>query len=700
MKKFFSPSSICVIGASRNPEKIGYIIFENLVNYFEGKVFGVNPSAQEILGQKIYRSVLEIKEKIDVAVICIPADLVPQALEECGKKGILYAIIISAGFSESGRSGTEREKKLLEIAQKFGIRILGPNCLGLINNLKNLNASFAPSQLPPKRKVAIFSQSGAMGAAILDFACGENFGFSYFVSLGNKADISEIDLLEAWEKDSEIDLAVGYLEDIKDGQKFLEVAKKFSLKKPLILLKGGMSKAGNRAAASHTAAMAQDIEVFKTACFESGVVLAKNLSDMFELAVAFSENPIPQSKGLAIITNAGGPAVLAADACESEGVELPHPGQKTIQVIYQNTLAASIKNPIDLRGDARPSDYRITLEAVLKDKNFSGVLLIISPQRMTEVNKIAEEISKVKKKAKKPIYVNFLGGKMVAEARKICRENQIPSFTYPERGVRAFRFQAERNAVVDFLKKERDEFREPHPNFEKVNQLLKVAFLGPSYPLISKILSLYNVPMAEVVLAKNENQAALALKKIKPPVVMKVCSKDILHKTDVGGVILGIKNKREARLAFRKIIENVKRNCPEASVEGVIVMEMASEGLELILGAKKDAVFGPVLMFGFGGIFVELIKDFSLALPPFSQEKIRQMILKTKASKIIYGYRGKNYNPEVLEKTLLGLARLIVEHPQIKSIEVNPAILMDKNNQILGLDAKLEFEKDNQQKLC
>lgn len=700
MKKLFSPRSICVIGVSRNPEKIGYIVFENLVKYFGGKVFGVNPNAQEILGQKIYSSILDIKEKIDVAVICVPADLVGQVLEECGKKGVLYAIIISAGFSESGRSGAEKEKNILEIARKYQIRILGPNCLGLINNFKNLNASFAPSAFPPKRKVAIFSQSGAMGAAILDFACGENFGFSYFLSLGNKADICEVDLLEAWENDPNVDVAVGYLEDIRNGEKFLKAVKSFSSKKPFILLKGGMSKKGYKAAASHTAAMAQDTEIFKTACFEGGVVLAKNLSDMFELAIAFAENPIPKSNRLAIITNAGGPAVLAADACEAEGVELPSPEPKTIKLIHQNTFAASIKNPIDLRGDARPSDYKISLQAVLKDKNFDGILLIISPQRMTEVDKIAQEISQIKKKAKKPIYVNFLGGKLVFQARKICRENQVPSFAYPERGVRAFRFQSERNKIVDFLKKEKNEFESLHPQFNKVAQLLKIARLSSTYPVLSKILSAYGVPMAEVVLARNEEEAVSAFKKIKPPAVMKICSPDIIHKTDVGGVILGIKNENEARLGFRKITENAKRNCPDAYIEGVIVMETASEGIELILGAKRDPVFGPVLMFGFGGIFVELIRDFSLALTPFNRDKIRKMILKTKASKIIYGYRGKNYNPKKLEDALLGLARLVVEYPQIKSVEVNPVILMD-NSKILGLDAKLELgEENNSKNIC
>lgn len=665
------------------------MIFDNLISSFGGKVFGVNPNAEIVLGEKIYRNILDIKSKIDLAIICVPQKIVPNVLEGCGKKGVKYAIVISSGFSETGPIGKSKEEEILEIAKKHKMRILGPNCLGLINNFKNLNASFAPSRMPPKYRVGIFSQSGAMGAAMLDFARGGGFGFSYFVSLGNKADISEIDLIESWADDENVNLAVGYLEDVKDGKKFIEVSRNFTSKKPLILLKGGMSDAGNRAASLHTAAMVQDKNVFEAACKEAGIILAKNLSDMFELAVSFAENPVPVSNRLAIVSNAGGPGVVAADSCVFEGVQLPSLSPKTIAEISKETSAVSVENPIDLRGDASDADFGLALKAVLADKNIDGALVIISPQRMTEVDEIAWQVVRAKENSKKPVYVNFLGGEVVASARDICRQNGVPSFTYPERAIRAFRFQSERKKIDP----KRKQSLKKHPRHRLVKSLLNFSGKKVSYPVLSKILSSYGIPMAEVALARNEEEAVKFSRKIPYPVAMKISSPDILHKTDVGGVVLGIKNDDEARHAYQKIIANVKKNKPQAKIDGVVVMEMASEGLELITGFKRDPIFGPVLMFGFGGIFVELIEDFSLVLAPFDRSKVRELINSTKASKIIKGYRGQGYDSRKIEDALLGLGRLAIEHPEIESLEINP-IIIEENGDTLGLDARIKLNSD------
>lgn len=691
MKELLNPKNIVVCGVSREPHKIGYIIFDNLLSSFGGKVFGVNPEAEVILGEKIYHTVHDIKAKIDLAVISVPEKIVPKVLESCGKKGIKIAIIISAGFSEVGNKGKEREEEVLNIAKKFNMRILGPNCLGVINNFTNLNATFATSKSPEKHRVGVFSQSGAMGAAMLDYANGKGFGFSYFVSLGNKSDISEVDLIESWTDDDNVSVGIGYIEDIKSGDEFIKAAKSFTAKKPLIILKGGMTKEGNKAAKLHTAAMAQDENVFKAAMEEAGVILAQNLADVFELAVAFSENPTPKGRNLVIISNAGGPSVLAADAACHEGVNLSKLSSVTTNTLVKKTNAASVENPIDLRGDATKNDFAEAIKLCQKDNNVDGILVIVTPQTMTEVEEIAWQIAAAKQHSKKPIYTNFIGGEIITKAREICFENGVPTFNYPERAVRAFRFQS------DFKNIKTREAREmaKHVKHKEVRSVINFSSVKMNYERISKILEMYGIPMADTFLCKSETDVKKSLNNIKLPVVMKISSPDILHKTDIGGVMLGIKSEREAIAAYNKIISNVKKNMPHASINGIIVMEMANEGLEVILGAKRDPIFGPVLMFGFGGIFVELISDFSLKIAPFDRQKVKELIKNTKASKIISGYRKtSNYNQKRLEDVVLAVGRLISEHKEIQSIEINPLVLEEERGGMLGLDAKIEINKD------
>lgn len=687
MKSLLNPKSIAVIGVSRDPEKIGYLIFDSLLSGYGGKVYGVNPSAESILGQTIYPTIFEIEADVEMAVIAVPAKIVPKVLESCGKKGVQVAIIITAGFSEAGSRGKEEEAELLRIAKKFGMRLLGPNCLGVINNFKNLNASFATASLPAKYRVGIFSQSGAMGAAMLDFANGTSFGFSYFVSLGNKIDISEIDLLESWTDDDSVDVAVGYLEDVKNGSEFMAAARKFTAKKPLIILKGGTTAAGSAAAHLHTSAMLQDDIVFWAALKECGVTIAKNLNDLFELAVSFSQNPLPHGKRLAIISNAGGPSVLTADACAHETVELAKLSAHTIAELSRQTAAASVANPIDLRGDAKSRDFKTALKLCQSDPGVDGIMLLATPQAMTEIELIAWEAVNSHRTGSKPIYVNFIGGELIEKAETICQGNGVPTFSYPERAVRAFAFQA------DFQKRRKtaDNKSVRHKSYYAARSIINFAAGQINSVKLASLLRLYGVPMAQTVVAKTAKEAAAALKTIKPPVVMKILSPDILHKTDVGGVILGVNTEAEAEAAFNKITQNIKKNLPKARIEGITVMETAKEGLELIIGVKRDPSFGPVVMFGFGGIFVELIADFSITLAPFTEEKIRQMIRETAVSKIISGYRtGNRLSEGKLIKAILGLAQLLTDHPEITQIEINPLVMADDGRGIMGLDAKVE----------
>jgi acetyltransferase len=687
MRELFAPKSVAVIGVSHDPAKIGYIVFDNLISGYKGQVYGVNPDPSPVLGQELYKTVLDIKKPVEMAVICVPDKLVAQVLESCGKKKVKVAIIITAGFSEAGVSGKEREVEVRKVAERFGIRLLGPNCLGLINNFNNLNASFATAQMPPKYKVGIFSQSGAMGAAMLDFANGGGFGFSYFVSLGNKTDISEIDLIEAWASDENVNVGVGYLEDVKEGEKFLAAARKFTSRKPLIILKGGTTKEGSGAAHLHTAAMACDSVVFEAALTDAGVVLAKNLADLFELAISFSENGLPKGKRLAIVSNAGGPSVLAADACGIEQVDLAKLSASSYNELASKTNAASIENPIDLRGDATAADFKEAFVVCERDKNVDGILAIVTPQAMTELEGIAWEAVAAKKWGKKPIYVNFIGGELTRKAEEVCRANGIATFSYPERAVRAFRYQANFEAQ----KNHQSRAMSKNPRHKAAKSIINFAGNNFSSDRLGSLFGIYDIPMAKTKLLKSEHGVAEALKEIKPPVVMKIASPDILHKTDVGGVMLGIESEEEGRAAFNKIIANVQKECPKARIEGVTVMQTAKEGLEVILGAKRDPIFGPVLMFGFGGIYVELISDFVTVVGPFDKEKLKKAVEKTAVSKILQGYRGKEtISSAKLIQAMMGIASLITEHPEIAQVEINPLVIEGKG-EVLGLDAKISL---------
>jgi acetate---CoA ligase (ADP-forming) len=690
MKQLLNPKSVAVIGASHDSQKIGYQVFDNLLSGFSGRVFAVNPKSDTILGHPTYKTILDIPTSVDLAIICVPAPLVLKVLESCGKKKVKAAIIITSGFSEAGTSGKNMESDILKVAQKHKIQVLGPNCLGVINNFTGLNASFATAKLPAKYRVGIFSQSGAMGSAMLDFANGSGFGFSYFVSLGNKMDISEVDLLEAWAEDDNVEVAVGYLEDIKDGDRFMAAAKKLCSKKPLIILKGGMTKAGEKAASLHTAALAQDELVFKAAMEEAGVILARNLNDLFELAVAFSQNHLPKGKNLAVISNAGGPSVLAADAADHEHVTMAVLSPHTTAVLSKETMAASIANPIDLRGDARSADFRVALRLAEKDKGVDGILLIVTPQSMTEIEGIAWEAVRARREGGKPVYVNFIGGELVERGISICRENGVSTFPFPERAIRAFRFQAnfEARKMRNIPQMNR------HPKHKVAKSIISFGKSGMNPDRLASLLSVYDIPMAKTILVRNPAEAKQAFSEIRPPVVMKILSPDILHKTDVGGVILGVSTEKEAQEAFEKIVTNVKRAKPEAEIKGVTVMETAREGLEVIVGAKRDATFGPVLVFGAGGILVELISDYALSVGPFDEQKIRDMISKTKVSRILKGYRSDiKYSEKKLTAVLMALGSLVTDHPEILSVEINPLILEDNGRGAMGLDAKIEVQK-------
>ncbi|OIP24674.1 acyl-CoA synthetase [bacterium CG2_30_37_16] len=703
MKKelLFHPKSIAVIGASRESDKLGYLVLANIKRYgYKGKVFPVNPKADEILGYKCYQTVHHVPENIDMTVILIPAPFVPDIVEQCGIKGIKTVIIITAGFKEIGKEGKEMEDRIAEIAKNHNIRILGPNCLGFIDTYQKINASFAES-MPEKYDVAVFSQSGAVCTAILDWANLNGIGFSRFVSLGNKSDINENDLLLEWENDKAARVILGYLEAISNGPEFIKRASKITEKKPLIILKAGITSAGAKAAASHTGSLAGSETAVSAAFKKAGIIRANSLEELFDYAKVFAYQPLIKGNKIAIVANAGGPAVMTTDAVIESKLELAKLSPITTAYLERKLPPiASKKNPIDVVGDAKADRYKVALEATLSDKGVDGVIVILTPQITTEVEETAKIIVTLSRRYNKPVVAAFMGGKRVEAGLKILNDNKIPAFNFPERAVRVLEamyqyrnYLNERpNYKVAYFDKDKD----------RVSYLLGQAEAADIYnlgdsmdSLASKILKSYGIPVAKSIMAKTAEEAAEAAAVIGFPVVLKITSQDILHKTDVGGVKIGLNNKVEAKEAFKEIINSVNAKMPDARVEGITVYHMVRKGQEVIVGAKRDPVFGPVIVFGLGGIMVEVLHDVSFRIAPVSLREAEEMIEETKGSKLLKSFRGgEAYDIEAIADTILRLSHLMIDFSEIEEIDINPLRVNERNKGVIALDVKMVLKEN------
>ncbi|MGA2192477.1 MAG: acetate--CoA ligase alpha subunit, partial [Nitrospirota bacterium] len=595
LERFFYPKSVAVVGASKDPQKVGYSILKNLRdNGYEGKLFPVNPNAKKILGLKCYPDLISIPDEVDLAVITIPRNFVIDVIKSCGKKKIRAAIIITAGFKETGEEGHVIEEQLLEVAALSGVRILGPNCLGLINTRTGLNASFAPL-MPNKGHIAFFSQSGALCTAILDWSLVRGVGFSKFISLGNKADISELDMMEYLADDEDTNVILGYIEGISSGREFMDKALKTVKKTPLIITKGGSTAAGARAASSHTGSLAGSERAFEAVFKQTGILRAETIEELFNFALAFSNNPIPKGPNLAIVTNAGGPGIIAADACERSTAKMAELRASTVAKLRKSLPpSAGFFNPVDVIGDARADRYTAALEAVLDDPGVDGALVILTPQAMTEVEKTAEAVLQIKSRSPKPVLAAFMGGKSVRKGVEILRQGGVPTYPYPESGVKSF------EALVRYHEsRERPEPKFIHFDVDRaaVEEVIGKARSAGVHELgerdAREIIAAYGFRTPKNVLAVTSKEATQAARKIGFPVVMKIASPDILHKTDIGGVKVGLKDPREVEQAFLEITSNAKRLMPGAMIWGCMVQEMVHGGREVILGMSKDHQFGP-----------------------------------------------------------------------------------------------------------
>ncbi|HPP30534.1 MAG TPA: acetate--CoA ligase family protein [bacterium] len=695
LKRFFIPESVAVIGASKHPDKLGFKILKNVVDGgYKGKVYPVNPSAEgDILNLKSYKSISEIPIPPDLAIIVIPARFVLDVAEECGKKGVKGLIVISAGFKEAGEEGKKREEMLKEIVKKYKMRMIGPNCLGVIDVVNNLNASFA-FDMPPKGKISFITQSGALGTAVLDWAAKEEIGLSKFVSFGNMADVSETDLIEDFGEDPETNVILLYLEGLKDGKKFIETARRVAMKKPIIMVKAGKSTAGSKAVSSHTGSLAGSDNAYNAGLKQAGVIRANSVQELFDYAMTFSSQPVPKGRKVAIVTNAGGPAVMATDAIEAEGLTPAAISEKGETLLKEFlSPAANVHNPVDILGDALADTYGKAMEIVLSEDGVDAVVAILTPQVVTQIPESAEKIAQISQKYKKPVVASFMGGKRIEDGVKVLMKKGIPNYPFPERAVSSIRAMVN---YKEWKEKKKGEIKRFDVNKEKAARIIddiKKSGRKTAGDIEGReILASYGITTVDSFLAKNISECKRYFKRIGSPVVMKLVSPDILHKTEAGGVKVGIASVKDIEISFKEIIDSARRYKKDAVIEGVQIQPLISGGTEVIVGVSKDPQFGHLLMFGLGGIYVELLKDVSFRVIPITDIDAVEMIEEIKTSKMLKGFRNiPERDIEAIKDVLLRISQLCMDFQEIEEMDINPLIVFEKGAGVIAVDARFSF---------
>jgi len=675
----FNPSEIAVIGASRHEGKTGHEVFDNLLHDFEGEVYPVNPKADEVEGRK---AVDEVKEGTDLAVIVVPADIVPTILKDCGEKNVGAAIIISAGFSETGNESLESEVRY--IAEENDIDLLGPNVLGLINTENSMNASFA-SKLPDKGDISFMSQSGAFCTAILDYAEAENIGFHNFVSLGNKAGINEVDLLKKWRED-DTEVILGYTEGIEDGREFMEEARKTSKEKPIILVKSGRTESGGEAASSHTGSIAGNMDAYRAAFHQTGIIEAESSRELLQYGRNFSSQPLPEGKNVAVVTNAGGPGVITSDEISERGLKLAKLSSKTLEGLEKSMPDEfTAANPVDVIGDAGHRRYEEAIEKVAEDEEIDSIIVLLTPQANTEIEKTAKVIANAAEKYDKPVMPCFMGEADVEKGINILSKMDIPVFKDPKDAVKTLKVM---NKYRVFLETD-EEFNEPEVDEEDIGGVLEGLECFEDQRRLLEEYSL-NVSMTEI--AEGPQNAVEKASQIGYPVVLKVNSPDINHKTDIGAVKTGLETRKEVEDAFNEIIDNVYKERPDAEIKGLKVQEQI-DGVEVALGVKDDLQFGPVVMVGLGGIYVEALKDVSFGIPPISEQQAEHMIETLQSHEIFEGMRGNQQIKEPVKQAIVALGRLALDnYEKISSLEINPLIVTEQNAYVSDINLALKEE--------
>ncbi len=697
LDKFFNPENVAVIGASDRQGTVGWRLIKNLTEMgYRGKVYPVNIRKQEILGMKAYQSIEQIPEHVDLAVIATPAKTVPSIVEECGRAGVKNVIIISAGFKEVGSEGKALEDRIAEVRARYGMRIIGPNCLGLIRPSINLNATFL-SRIPKPGKIAFISQSGALGAAIVDWAIHEGIGLSAFISVGSMLDVDFGDLIGYLEDDEETDSILLYIEGITDARKFISNARRVAKVKPIIAVKSGRFGESARVVASHTGSLAGEDNVYDAAFKRAGIVRVDEISDLFNCAEALAKQPLPKGPRLAIVTNAGGPAIMATDALLARDGRLAMLSSRTIEELNRVLPAHWSKgNPIDLIGDADTERYRVALELCLNDDNIDGILVIYT-QSFLDSLELADTIVDVYNKSRKdkPILTSLMGQ---YEANKVLNEHGIPTYDTPEQAVRTFVYMYQYEHRLELLNNSPEPYVSIASRDKRYEQLAIIDdALKEGRVLLNEVEAKrfisYYIPTVETLAANDEDSAVYTAERLGYPVVLKILSPDIVHKSDVNGVMLNLKDAQEVRDAYRRIMSNVRARRPDARIIGVSVQPMVNKkGVEIMLGGKRDPIFGPVMLFGMGGVWVEVFKDFALDLPPLNSILAREMVEGTKAYTLLKGYRSiPAVDIKRLEEVMVSFSYMLIDFPELKEVDLNPVVAYGSD--IIALDARIVIGK-------
>jgi len=707
LNAIFSPQSVAVIGASTTPGKVGHDIFANILKGgFTGTLYPVNPHARSVLSVRAYPSIKEIPDDLDLAILILPPKLALQTVVESAEKGIKGVVIVSAGFREVGGEGLEIENKIVSICREAEIRLVGPNCLGVINPLPSvrLNASFS-ARMPKAGNISFISQSGALCTAVLDFAADRDFGFSKFISIGNKADVDELDLLNYLHEDLDTEVIMIYLEELRRGPEFIEQVKQITSgdrPTPIVVIKSGRTSAGALAAASHTGSLAGSEAVYDAVFQQAGIIRANTIHELFTFAGAFAyknesaigklRRKLPDGNNVAIVTNAGGPGIVATDMTISSGLNLAKFQEETIEALASHLPAtANLHNPVDIIGDAAQDRYENALAAVIRDEGVDGALVILTPQSMTNALGTAEVIVRIAKRSHKPILCCFMGIFDVSLGVKYLQEQGIPVFRFPEDAATTF-------GVLYKYSKWLNRQHLAHFSFshdkERAAQIIS-RYLSMGKTRMgelegTELLKCYGFDVLPTRLAIDENQAADIASEIGFPVVMKIVSEQILHKTDANGVKLNLNSKDEAKAAYHEIVNKAAAYDSNAVIGGVIVQKMAPPGEEIILGVNRHPIFGPLLMFGLGGIFVEVFQDVVFRLAPIQRNEARRMIRSIRSFKLLEGFRGKpKADLNMLEQTIVKLSDLAINHPEIMEMDINPLLVHSTGNGVTVADCRV-----------
>lgn len=685
LKKFFSPATVAVIGASATPGKVGNDIVLNLKKNFKGTIYPINPKEKVIEGLAVFSSVLKTPKIPELAIIVVPAIAVLSVTEECAKRGCKNFVIISAGFKESGEAGEKLEAELLEIKKKYNLRILGPNCLGYLSSHNAVNASFA-GQLPLVGNVSFLSQSGALGTAVLDMAVAQGLGISYFVSLGNKMDISEGDLLDYFYQDKSSSVILAYLESVENGRKFLDQASIITKKKPIIVLKAGKTEAGIRAISSHTGSLAGASEIYSTAFKQSGVIEADDLDDFFNLAKAFSWQKLPKGNRVAVLTNAGGPGILLTDFLPRYGMVLADLPSSIINKLKKILPPASnTHNPVDILGDASANRYAESFKLLLEDKSNDAIIVVLTPQKMTEIELTAKYIGEACKKTSKTIILCFLGDASITPKRQVFAKYHLPYFNNLSSAVKVLGLMRQqaiwREQKIKVIKKKATSQK------NKIITKTKAGMLTEDEG--RDLLKNFDFPLHRAELINSSDDIKQVAKKIGYPLALKVVSPDIIHKSEIGGVALNLNNEADVVLAWQTMQKNISKKNKQAKIKGYLLGEMV-DGMEIIIGLKRDPQFGPVVLLGWGGIYAEVFKDTVLRIAPFDLETAKKMITELKIYPLLTGARGqKPFDVDALAKVLEKFSQFVFENPQIKEIDLNPVKVLSAGQGIKIVDTRI-----------